>query len=147
MAMPYSLWLLHGEHHTSPLVAPAKNLSGVAAGGNAPHLAAVATRNAGVGHERMRIVGIVVVIIGVVLLFFGLTASNSLVDQAPKTFTGRSTQDTMVYIVIGIVALVGGSLTALRARRKRGMGRQKQPSPLALPLMMAEIALGVGAFS
>ncbi|MGO8918444.1 MAG: hypothetical protein ACLQJR_21295 [Stellaceae bacterium] len=31
--------------------------------------------------------------------------------------TGRYTQQTMVYIIIGIVALVGGALTALVGRR------------------------------
>ena len=65
----------------------------------------------------LRVVGIVIAVVGVVLLYFGLTASDSLVDQASKTFTGRFTQETMAYIVIGIVALVGGGLAAVTARR------------------------------
>jgi LPXTG-motif cell wall-anchored protein len=64
----------------------------------------------------MRVIGIVLAVVGVVLLFFGITASDSLVDQASKTFTGRFTQQTMLYIILGIVLLVGGGLTALRRR-------------------------------
>ncbi|HYU12843.1 MAG TPA: DUF3185 family protein [Stellaceae bacterium] len=64
----------------------------------------------------MRVIGIVLAVVGVVLLYFGITASDSLVDQASKTFTGRFTQQTMLYIILGIVLLVGGGLTALRRR-------------------------------
>jgi drug/metabolite transporter (DMT)-like permease len=66
----------------------------------------------------MRVIGIVLAVVGVVLLFFGITASDSLVDQASKTFPGRFTQQTMLYIIVGIVLLVGGGLTALSARRR-----------------------------
>ena len=62
----------------------------------------------------MRVIGIVLAVVGVVLLFFGITASDSLVDQASKTFTGRFTQQTMIYIILGIVALVVTAVMALR---------------------------------
>lgn len=65
----------------------------------------------------IRVLGIVVAIAGAVLLYFGLTASHSLVDQASQTFAGRFTQATTAYIVIGIAALVGGALMALMGRR------------------------------
>ncbi len=64
-----------------------------------------------------RFIGIIVAIVGAVLLYFGINGSHSLVDQASQTLTGRFTQQTMVYIVLGIVALVGGALTALVGRR------------------------------
>jgi hypothetical protein len=63
------------------------------------------------------VIGIVLAAVGVVLLYFGIIASDSLVDQASKTFTGRFTQQTMIYIILGVAALVGGGLTALSARR------------------------------
>jgi hypothetical protein len=65
----------------------------------------------------IRVLGIVVAIAGAVLLYFGLNGSHSLVDRASESLTGRYTQETMTYIVIGIVALVGGGLTAMVARR------------------------------
>jgi uncharacterized protein (DUF697 family) len=52
-----------------------------------------------------------------VLLYFGINSSHSLVNQASETLTGRYTQDTMVYIITGVVALVGGALTAVVGRR------------------------------
>ncbi|HWI27685.1 MAG TPA: DUF3185 family protein [Stellaceae bacterium] len=67
--------------------------------------------------SSVRVIGIVVAIIGAVLLFFGLNSSHSFVDRASETLTGRYTQDTMVYLIVGIVALVGGALTALVGRR------------------------------
>jgi hypothetical protein len=65
----------------------------------------------------IRVLGIILVVIGAVLLYFGLTSSHSLVDQASQALTGRYTRDTMVYIIIGIVAVVGGGLAAVLARR------------------------------
>jgi uncharacterized protein DUF3185 len=64
-----------------------------------------------------RVLGIIVAVVGAVLLYFGLNGSHSLVDQASQTLTGRFTQQTMVYIIVGAVALVGGALTALVGRR------------------------------
>jgi hypothetical protein len=40
-----------------------------------------------------------------------------VVDQASQTFLGRYTHDTMTYIVLGIAALVAGTLTVFAARR------------------------------
>jgi len=64
-----------------------------------------------------RVIGIVIAVVGAVLLCFGLNGSHSLVDQASQTLTGRFTQTTMTYIILGIVALVGGALTALAGKR------------------------------
>lgn len=65
----------------------------------------------------VRVIGIVIAIVGAVLLFFGLNSSHSVLDRASETLTGRYTQETMVYLIVGIVALVGGALTALVGRR------------------------------
>jgi hypothetical protein len=64
-----------------------------------------------------RIIGIIILAIGVVLLVFGMNASQAPLDQVSQTFTGRFTQTTMMYLVIGIVAVVGGGLLALTGRR------------------------------
>lgn len=52
--------------------------------------------------------GLVLAIVGVVLLLFGWNQSQSLVDQVAETFTGRFTESTMWYIVLGVAALAGG---------------------------------------
>jgi len=64
-----------------------------------------------------RIIGLVLVVVGIVLLVFGMNASQAPVDQVTQTFTGRFTQTTMTYLIIGIIAVVGGGLLALRGRR------------------------------
>jgi drug/metabolite transporter (DMT)-like permease len=67
--------------------------------------------------SAIRILGIVLVVVGAVILVFGLNASHSFVDQASQTFIGRYTQSTMAYLLIGIAALVAGGLMALVGRR------------------------------
>jgi O-antigen/teichoic acid export membrane protein len=64
-----------------------------------------------------RIIGLVLVVVGIVLLVFGMNASQAPVDQVTQTFTGRFTQTTMTYLIIGIIAVVGGGLLAMRGRR------------------------------
>jgi hypothetical protein len=65
----------------------------------------------------VRVIGVVIAIIGIVLLVFGLNASHSLVDRASETVTGRYTHETMVYLIVGAAALIGGGLVALTGRR------------------------------
>ena len=61
-----------------------------------------------------RIVGLVLLIIGVVLLCVGMNASNSAADQIKHTFTGRFTQETAWYIFGGLaLALLGLFLSIL----------------------------------
>jgi hypothetical protein len=65
----------------------------------------------------VRVIGVVIAIIGIVLLVFGLNASHSFVDRASETVTGRYTHETMVYLIVGAAALIGGGLVALTGRR------------------------------
>ena len=64
-----------------------------------------------------RIVGVVVAIAGIALLVVGLNSSQAPVDQVAETLTGRFTHSTMVYLIAGIVAIVGGGLLAFSGRR------------------------------
>ena len=66
-----------------------------------------------------RIVGVVLVVVGVILLSVGINASHSLADQVTNTFTGRFTQATTWYIVGGIAsALLGVLMVLVDLRRK-----------------------------
>lgn len=60
-----------------------------------------------------KLLGIVLVVIGVLLLFFGFNASQSLGDQVSETLTGRFTDETMWYFIGGAVAVVVGAFLAL----------------------------------
>ena len=60
-----------------------------------------------------RIVGVVLVVVGVILLSVGMNASHSLADQVSNTFTGRFTQATTWYIVGGIASALLGVFMVL----------------------------------
>lgn len=58
--------------------------------------------------SQSRILGFIVLAIGIVLLIFALQGSNAPVDQITEAFTGRYTDRTMWYLVSGIAASLGG---------------------------------------
>ncbi len=60
-----------------------------------------------------RILGIVLLVAGIVALYFGWQASESIVEQAHETMTGRFTDETMWYFIGGGVAAVAGLLLTL----------------------------------
>lgn len=55
-----------------------------------------------------KILGLVLLVVGVVLLVIGLNATDSVVDTVSEGFTGKYTDNTMWYIFGGIVAAVAG---------------------------------------
>lgn len=60
------------------------------------------------------IAGVVLCVIGAVLLALAYRASGTPLEQLADTFTGRYTDRTMMYVIAGIGALVGGGLLAFR---------------------------------
>ena len=64
------------------------------------------------------VLGIILIVVGIVALFFGWNQSQSLVDQASETFTGRFTESTMWYFFAGAAALAGGAALLIMGRRR-----------------------------
>ncbi len=64
-----------------------------------------------------RILGFVMLVIGLSLLFVGLNASHSAADQISNTFTGRFTRDTSWYIFGGGAAALFGLLMVIAGPR------------------------------
>jgi amino acid transporter len=62
--------------------------------------------------SSQRIVGIVLLIVGLVAVFIGMNASHSAADQVNRTFTGRFTDTTTWYILGGLAAALVGMLMA-----------------------------------
>lgn len=60
-----------------------------------------------------KILGIVILVVGLILLYFGWQASQSVGDQLTETFTGRFTDNTMLLLILGAAAAVGGILLAV----------------------------------
>jgi len=66
----------------------------------------------------IRIIGLVLLAVGVTLLIFGYNASQSVGEQIVEGVTGRFTQQTMMYLIGGIAAIVGGAALALWGGRR-----------------------------
>ena len=60
-----------------------------------------------------RIIGVVLLVVGVILFIVGLNASHSMADRISETFTGRFTEGTTWYIIGGIASALLGLLLVL----------------------------------
>ncbi len=67
-----------------------------------------------------KILGLVLLIVGIVLLVFGLNATDSVADTVSEGFTGKYTDETMWYIIGGIVAAIAGGSMFLFGNRGHG---------------------------
>ncbi|MCC5970019.1 MAG: DUF3185 family protein [Pararhodobacter sp.] len=69
--------------------------------------------------SQSSILGVVVLAVGVVLLYFGWRASNAPVEQLSEALTGRYTENTMWYLVGGVVGVIAGGALLLRGFSQR----------------------------
>ena len=60
----------------------------------------------------MRILGIVLLVVGLVILGFGINASQAVGEKVIENLTGRFTSSTMWYIIGGVALVVGGGALA-----------------------------------
>lgn len=65
-----------------------------------------------------RVIGIVLVVVGVALLYFGWQASESVGEQLMEGVTGRYTDETMWYLIGGAASIVGGIVLAVFGARR-----------------------------
>jgi len=65
-----------------------------------------------------RILGAAILVAGVIALGFAFNASEAPMEQVSETLTGKYSDNTMMYFVLGGIAVVGGGLLiAFGARR------------------------------
>ncbi len=63
---------------------------------------------------QSNIIGLVALAVGIVLFFFAWRASNAPMDQISEALTGRYTNNTMWYLVGGVVGVVAGAALLFR---------------------------------
>jgi uncharacterized membrane protein len=63
------------------------------------------------------VIGLVLLVVGAVLLYFGYQSWNAPVDQTVTALTGTHTNTTMIYLIGGLVGVVGGVSLLLVGRR------------------------------
>ena len=61
-----------------------------------------------------RLIGIALLVIGAILLVVGFNATQAPVEELTESFTGRFSDETMVYLIGGAVAAVFGVVMLLR---------------------------------
>lgn len=64
-----------------------------------------------------QIFGIVALVVGIVLLGFAFHAAEAPADRITETVTGRYTDQTMWYFILGTAAVVAGGLFIFFGRR------------------------------
>ena len=65
-----------------------------------------------------RIIGIVLLVLGAILLYFGLNATDAPLEKAHETITGDYSQQTMLYLIGGAVAAIAGVAMLFRGARR-----------------------------
>ena len=55
-----------------------------------------------------KLVGLLLVVVGGGLLYFGITATEAPVEELTQTLTGRYSDQTMIYLIGGAAAAVVG---------------------------------------
>ena len=61
-----------------------------------------------------KIIGLVLLVLGAVLVFFGLNATESPLEEASEALTGSYSDETMYYLIGGAVAAVLGIVLLLK---------------------------------
>ncbi|GGC59032.1 DUF3185 family protein [Marinobacter halophilus] len=56
-----------------------------------------------------KLVGIVLLVVGIALLYFGYQSTQSVGNQLTETVTGRFTDETMWYLIGGAAATAAGA--------------------------------------
>lgn len=65
----------------------------------------------------MRALSIVALVAGLLLLFFGFSAGDSLASEVSETVTGNPTDRSMWLLISGAVLTVFGGVSLLRGRK------------------------------
>ena len=55
-----------------------------------------------------KLIGIVLLALGLILLYFGVSATNAPMEEIGEAITGKYSDDTMMYLVGGGVAAAAG---------------------------------------
>ena len=66
-----------------------------------------------------RLLGIILMVVGLILLYFGLRATDSVSESVTEGLTGKYTDETTWFIVGGAAAAVVGGVLAFFGRSGR----------------------------
>ena len=61
-----------------------------------------------------KIIGIILLVVGVIALYFGINATNAPMEEMTEALTGQYSDQTMLYLIVGAVASIAGLVMLLR---------------------------------
>jgi len=61
-----------------------------------------------------KIIGIILLVVGVIALYFGVNATNAPVEEMSEALTGQYSDQTMLYLIGGAVAGIAGLVMLFR---------------------------------
>lgn len=61
-----------------------------------------------------KIIGIILLVVGVIALYFGINATNAPMEEMTEAFTGQYSDQTMLYLIGGAVASIAGLVMLFR---------------------------------
>ena len=64
--------------------------------------------------NQKKIIGIVLLVIGAIALYFGFNATNAPMEEVTEAFTGRYSDQTMLYLIVGALAGIAGLVMLVR---------------------------------
>ena len=64
--------------------------------------------------NQNKMLGIVLLVIGAIALYFGFNATNAPMEEVTEAFTGKYSDQTMLYLIGGAVAGVAGLVMLFR---------------------------------
>ena len=64
--------------------------------------------------KQNKMIGIVLLVVGVIALYFGFNATNAPMEEMTEAFTGQYSDNTMMYLIGGAVAGIAGLVMLIR---------------------------------
>lgn len=64
--------------------------------------------------KSQKLIGLVLLVVGLVLLYFGWQSSESVGEQLTEAVTGRFSDETMWYLIGGAAAFMAGVYLSVR---------------------------------
>ncbi|RUO63572.1 DUF3185 family protein [Pseudidiomarina insulisalsae] len=63
-----------------------------------------------------KVIGIILLVVGIILLYFGYEAYNSPASEISEAVTGQPTDNAMWYLIGGAIAVIVGLYGVIRGR-------------------------------
>lgn len=74
------------------------------------------TRAGAYGVRMNKLLSIAILVVGIILLIYGLNAGDSLASEAKEVVTGTPTDKSMILIIVGVVGIIVGGFSAFFRR-------------------------------